>query len=136
MERKNNQLTFLDNVTHDLGGKRTAAFFAKCDQYIPWPALTEPRKDMYDNTTSKGGASNWPIVMMIKCMMLQKWFNLSDPMLEEMLLDRSPFAGLWVSPWMTRRRTRPPLLSAEGVFASTDTVQPCLTQPLKSLNTA
>ncbi|GAG55971.1 unnamed protein product [marine sediment metagenome] len=32
MERKNNQLTFLDNVTRDLGGKRTAAFFAKCDQ--------------------------------------------------------------------------------------------------------
>jgi len=26
--------------------------------------------------------------MMIKCMMLQKWFNLSDPMLEEMLPPR------------------------------------------------
>ena len=24
MERKNNQLTFLDNITSDLGGKRTA----------------------------------------------------------------------------------------------------------------
>jgi len=91
MERKTNQLTFLDNVTRDLGGKRTAAFFAKCDQYIPWEALAAPLKDMYDNTTSKGGASNWPIVMMIKCMMLQKWFNLSDPMLEEMLLDRLSF---------------------------------------------
>ncbi len=39
MERKTNQLTFLDNVTRELGGKRTAAFFAKCDQYIPWTAL-------------------------------------------------------------------------------------------------
>jgi IS5 family transposase len=28
---------------------------------------------------------------MIKCLMLQKWFNLSDPMLEEMLLDRLSF---------------------------------------------
>ena len=36
MERKNNQLTFLDNVTSGLGGKRTAAFFAKCDRFIPW----------------------------------------------------------------------------------------------------
>ena len=79
MERKTNQLTFLDTVTRDLGGKRTAVFFARCDQYIPWAALAEPLKDMYDNTTSKGGASNWPIVMMIKCMMLQKRFNLSDP---------------------------------------------------------
>src|SRR6056297_3054217 len=46
---------------------------------------------MYSNNTSNGGASNWPVVMMIKCMMLQKWFNLSDPMLEEMLMDRLSF---------------------------------------------
>lgn len=36
MERKNNQLTFLDNATSNLGGKRTAEFFAKCDKFIPW----------------------------------------------------------------------------------------------------
>lgn len=91
MARTTNQLTFLDNITSDLGGKRTADFFAKCDKYIPWEKLAEPLKDMYANNTSKGGASSWPIVMMIKCMMLQKWFNLSDPMLEEMLLDRLSF---------------------------------------------
>ena len=91
MERKNNQLTFLDNVTSDLGGRRTAAFFAKCDKFIPWEQLAEPLRDMYKNNSSNGGASNWPVVMMIKCMMLQKWFNLSDPMLEEMLLDRLSF---------------------------------------------
>jgi IS5 family transposase len=91
MERKNNQLTFLDNVTNDLGGRRTAAFFGKCDKFIPWEQLAEPLKDMYKNNSSNGGASNWPVIMMIKCMMLQKWFNLSDPMLEEMLLDRLSF---------------------------------------------
>jgi len=91
MERKNNQLTFLDNATINLGGKRTAEFFAKCDKFIPWAELAKPLKNMYTNNTSKGGASNWPIVMMVKCMMLQKWFNLSDPMLEEMLLDRLSF---------------------------------------------
>jgi IS5 family transposase len=91
MERESKQLTFLDDITSDLGGKRTAVFFAKCDQYIPWEMLAEPLKDMYSNDTSKGGASNWPVVMMIKCMMLQKWFNLSDPMLEEMLSDRISF---------------------------------------------
>jgi hypothetical protein len=32
MARTNHQLTFLDNLTRDLGGKRTADFFAKCDQ--------------------------------------------------------------------------------------------------------
>ena len=91
MERKNNQLSFLDQLTNDLGGKRTAEFFRKCEKYIPWDDLAEPLKNMYANNTDKGGASNWPVVMMIKCMMLQRWFNLSDPMLEEMLLDRLSF---------------------------------------------
>jgi len=91
MERQNNQFSFIDQLTNDLGGKRTAEFFRKCDKYIPWNELAEPLKDMYANNTSKGGASNWPVVTMIKCMMLQRWFNLSDPMLEEMLLDRLSF---------------------------------------------
>ena len=91
MERTNNQPTFLDSLTSDLGGRRTAAFFSKCDELIPWNELAERLKDMYKNNTDKGGASNYPLVMMIKCMMLQKWFNLSDPMLEEMLCDRISF---------------------------------------------
>ncbi len=91
MERTSKQLTFLDSLTSDLGGRRTAAFFKKCNELIPWSELAEPLKDMYSNDTDKGGASNYPLVMMIKCMMLQKWFNLSDPMLEEMLNDRISF---------------------------------------------
>ncbi len=91
MERKNNQPTLLDNVTSNLGGKHTAAFFTKCDPCIPWESLAAPLHDRYSGNTAKGGASNRPVVMMIKCMMLQKWFNLSDPMLEEMHLDRLSF---------------------------------------------
>lgn len=91
MERKTGQLSFLDSLTADIGGRRTAEFFKKCNKLIPWQLLAQPLKGMYRNNTDKGGASNWPVVMMIKCMMLQKWFNLSDPMLEEMLNDRISF---------------------------------------------
>ncbi len=91
MERNNLQPTFVDGITNDLGGKRTAEFFDKCNKLIPWEQLTAPLKDMYRNNSDKGGASNWPVVMMIKCMLLQRWFGLSDPMLEEMLLDRLSF---------------------------------------------
>lgn len=91
MERTSNQLSFLDSLTSGLGGHRSGEFFLKCNQLIPWNELAEPLKDMYKNNTDKGGASNYPLVMMIKCMMLQKWFNLSDPMLEEMLDDRISF---------------------------------------------
>jgi IS5 family transposase len=91
MERKRTQPTFIDTLTADLGGKRTVKFFEKCNTLIPWSELAEPLKDMYRNNTGKGGASNYSVIMMIKCMMLQKWFNLSDPMLEEMLDDRLSF---------------------------------------------
>lgn len=91
MERTNLQPTLLDGLTTDFGGKRTAEFFDKCNEIIPWETLARPLKGMYSNNTSKGGASNWPVVMMIKCMLLQRWFGLSDPMLEEMLLDRLSF---------------------------------------------
>ena len=91
MERKTGQLSFLDSLTADIGGRRTAEFCQKCNKLIPWQLLAQPLKGMYRNNTDKGGASNWPVVMMIKCMMLQKWFNLSDPMLEEMLNDRISF---------------------------------------------
>ena len=91
MERNNLQPTFVDGITNDLGGKRTAEFFGKCNKFIPWEQLASPLKDMYRNNSDKGGASNWPVVMMIKCMLLQRWFGLSDPMLEEMLLDRLSF---------------------------------------------
>ncbi len=88
MERTSNQPTFFDSLTCDLGGRRAAQFFQKCDQLIPWNELAESLRDMYKNNTDKSGASNYPLVMMIKCIMLQRWFNLSDPMLEEMLCDR------------------------------------------------
>ena len=103
MERTSNQPTFIDSLTSDMGGLRTSEFFRKCNELIPpacagrWNELAEPLKDMYKNNTDKGGASNYPLVMMIKCMMIQRWFNLSDPMLEEMLDDRISFrrfAGL------------------------------------------
>ena len=91
MERKSTHPTFLDSITVDLGGKTTAKFSEKCNELIPWSELAEPLKDMYRNNTGKGGASNYPVAMMVKCMMLQKWFNLSYPMLEEMLDDRISF---------------------------------------------
>ena len=71
MERKSTQPTFLDSLTADLGGKRTAKFFEKCNELIPWSELAEPLKDMYRNNTNKGGASNYPVVMMVKCMLEQ-----------------------------------------------------------------
>ena len=57
MERKTGQLSFLDSLTADIGGRRTAEFFQKCNKLIPWQLLAQPLKGMYRNNTDKGGAS-------------------------------------------------------------------------------
>lgn len=99
MERKLAEATLMDATVAELGGPRTAAFFEKCQRLIPWSKLAAPLSDMYEDRGS-GGRPAWPLVMMVKCLMLQKWFNLSDPQLEEQLQDRLSFrrfVGLSVS---------------------------------------
>lgn len=91
MERKGLQPTLLDGFTSDLGGPRTLAFFDKCQQAVPWRKLAESIADIFDKDDSQGGRPHWPLITMIKCMMIQKWFGLSDPQLEETLRDRLSF---------------------------------------------
>lgn len=92
MERKGPEPTFLDGLTADLGGPRTAAFFAACEQAIPWQRLADSIADIFPpQDRSRAGRPHWPLVMMVKCLMLQKWFGLSDPQLEEALRDRLSF---------------------------------------------
>lgn len=91
MERKGLEPTLLDGMTSDLGGPRTMAFFEQCEQVIPWKQLAEAVEDVFCEDQPQGGRPHWPVVLMIKCMMLQRWFNLSDPQLEETLCDRLSF---------------------------------------------
>jgi IS5 family transposase len=92
MERTPISPTFTDAFTADLGGPRAKAFFAVCEREIPWAQLAESVKDVFvEGDAAKGGAPHWPLVTMLKVMLMQKWFGLSDPMAEEMLKDRISF---------------------------------------------
>jgi len=93
MERKGIQPTLLDGFTAGLGGPRTGVFFDQCEKAIPWQRLADSIADLFpgDGDDSKGGRPHWPLVTMVKCVMLQKWFGLSDPQLEETLRDRLSF---------------------------------------------
>lgn len=90
MERRNMEPTFTDAAVADLGGPRARAFFEVCEREVDWTALAEPLGDLFAETPA-GGRPHWPVVMMLKIMMMQKWFGLSDPMMEEMLRDRISF---------------------------------------------
>jgi IS5 family transposase len=88
-ERESNQLCFADTVVHKLGGQRTQATLDQLDASIDWQSLAKPIRKLYRNESA--GAPAEPVVLMLKIMMLQKWFNLSDPQAEEQLNDRLSF---------------------------------------------
>jgi IS5 family transposase len=91
MQRINAQPSFTDLAVADLGGRRSAEFFAKCDELIPFAALADSIRDVFVENDPRGGAPHWPVITMLKVMFVQKCFGLSDPQAEEMLLDRISF---------------------------------------------
>ncbi len=91
MERTTQPATLIDAVIDDIGDPKMMAKLNKLDDAVPWETLAQPILATYDNTGEAGGRPNVPVVMMLKVMMLQKWFNLSDPAMEGMLRDRISF---------------------------------------------
>ena len=91
MERRRSEPTLMDAYVSDLGDPKIRAKLARLDTVVPWERLAVPIRATYNNNTAKGGRPNVPVVMMLKVVMLQKWFNLSDPAMEGMLLDRISF---------------------------------------------
>ncbi len=47
--------------------------------------------DLYNNNTEKGGRPNYDPVLMVKILLLQQWYNLSDPQIEREIRDRISF---------------------------------------------
>jgi transposase, IS5 family len=88
-ERESAQLSFADAVVGNLGGKRTQALLNQLNAAIDWESLAKHIRVVYRN--DDGGAPAEPAVMMLKIVLLQKWFNLSDPQAEEQLNDRMSF---------------------------------------------
>jgi IS5 family transposase len=91
MERRRTQPTLVDDFVSELGDPRIRAKLARLDAAVPWSRLAAPILATYANDTAKGGRPNIPVEMMLKVVLLQKWFNLSDPAMEGMLLDRISF---------------------------------------------
>jgi len=87
MERQGLAPTFLDGLAADLGGKKARAFFDRCEVMLPWDELAAPLAGIFVDSPC-GGRPHFPVVMFLKILLAQKWFNLSDPGAEEALADR------------------------------------------------
>ena len=89
--RKNGSMGFVDAALDGLGGPRSAALLERLDAATPWETLAAPIRALPEYNNPGAGHPPWCPVLMLKCLMLQKWNNLSDPGLEENLKDRISF---------------------------------------------
>jgi len=95
-KRATGQDSFSDLAVAHLGGPKTAALLARLAAAVPWkrlvaPVLKLPEYAKYIQDPSRPGERPIDPLVMLKALMLAKWFNLSDPQLEEQLKDRISF---------------------------------------------
>ncbi|GAB6055241.1 IS5 family transposase [Methanobacterium alkalithermotolerans] len=64
---------------------------AEIDPLIDWEAFRPVIRDMYYNQSERGGRPNNDEIVMIKMLVLQSWYGLSDPELERQANDRISF---------------------------------------------
>lgn len=60
-------------------------------QQIDWDRFVPIVKDAFDNDTEVGGRPNTDEKVIVRCMLLQSWYGLSDPELEFQCHDRISF---------------------------------------------
>ena len=58
---------------------------------LDWDAFRPLLADLYTNDTEKGGRPNYDVILMIRMLVLQQWYGLSDPELERQATDRISF---------------------------------------------
>jgi IS5 family transposase len=91
------QLGFLD---HEL---TTAKKQTKCERFLPemdvmvlWQPMIALIPPHYPKTSKKGGRPPYPLATMLRIHLLLQWYSLSDPAMEESLIEvptKRHFAG-------------------------------------------
>jgi IS5 family transposase len=74
---------------------RREIFLGEMDQVIPWASLLKLIEPVYP--TAGRGRHPYPLKAMLRIHLMQNWFGLSDPGMEEALYENAPmraFAGL------------------------------------------
>jgi len=64
---------------------------AKADQLVNWEAFRPIIRDLYQNDTEQGGRPNHDEVIMVKLLVVQQWYGLSDEETEREAVDRLSF---------------------------------------------
>lgn len=81
--------SLFDWLLQDKGGRKTTAFLKQMDEVVPWKEIGDELDGaLYDRHMGRPG---FPVHVLIKALFLEMWYGLSDPELEEQVLDRVSF---------------------------------------------
>ncbi len=72
-------------------------FLSEMEEVVPWQALIDLIEPHYPKTSKKGGRPPYPLATMLRIHLLQQWYSLSDPAMEEALIEvptMRRFAGI------------------------------------------
>jgi len=76
---------------------RRERFLAQMEAVVPWKALIELIEPHYPTISSKGGRPPYPLETMLRVHLMQQWYDLSDPAMEDALIEVATmrrFAGI------------------------------------------
>lgn len=88
MHRETEQQGFVDHLLGP-GRSRSDEFFRSVDRVIDWSLVQDELKNIH---VSKMGAPSFQPLMLFKALLIQRWYDLSDPATEDALNDRKSFA--------------------------------------------
>ena len=72
-------------------------FLSEMEAVVPWKKLLDLIEPHYPKTSSKGGRPPYPLETMLRIHLLQQWYDLSDPAMEDALIEvptMRRFAGI------------------------------------------
>ena len=92
-KRIGKRISFADlAVSASLKHNRSLTMMNKINTLISWKNIEALLLEYYDVGRSTEGADAYPPLMLLKCLLLQKWFHIpSDPELENQINDRLSF---------------------------------------------
>lgn len=86
------QLGFTDyEQTYAKKKTRRQRFLDEMEATVPWDPFLALISPVYHRPSAKGGRPPFPLEVMLRIHLLQQWFTLSDPLMEEMLIDTPCF---------------------------------------------
>lgn len=88
MRRRYDQRSFADQLIGP-GRSKSDRFFQAVDQAVDWSPVEEALMEIHGSTMGRPGITP---LLLFKVLLIQRWYNLSDPAAEDALNDRKSFA--------------------------------------------